>query len=147
MVINALNSGARVFMADFEDSTAPTWANIIEGQQNLYDANCRDISYTSPEGKRYRLNETPAVLFVRPRGLHMEEKHWRGPAPSISASFFDFGVYFVNNYRTLINRGSCAVLLSSQARKLIWKRGSGTTSSTSPKTPQASSAAPSAPPC
>ncbi len=106
MVINALNSGARVFMADFEDSTAPTWANVIEGQQNLYDANCREISYTSPEGKRYQLSESPAVLFVRPRGLHMEEKHWGGAHGSISASFFDFGVYFVNNYRTLMDRGS-----------------------------------------
>ncbi len=106
MVINALNSGARVFMADFEDSTAPTWANIVEGQHNLCDANARSISYTSPEGKRYQLNENPAVLFVRPRGLHMEEKHWGCPLGSMPASFFDFGVYFVNNYRTLTSRGS-----------------------------------------
>ncbi len=106
MVINALNSGAKVFMADFEDSTAPTWANCIEGQQNLYDANCRTITYTSPEGKRYQLNDDPAVLFVRPRGLHMVERHWGGGHGPISASFFDFGVYFVNNFRTLMDRGS-----------------------------------------
>lgn len=123
MVINALNSGARVFMADFEDSTAPTWANIIEGQQNLHDANCREITYTSPEGKRYALGENPAVLFVRPRGLHMEEKHWGGHG-SISASFFDFGVYFVNNYRTLKNRGSAPYFylpkLESHLEARLW---------------------------
>ncbi len=106
MVINALNSGARVFMADFEDSTAPTWANILEGQQNLYDANCRTITYTSPEGKLYQLGENPAILFVRPRGLHMVERHWRGMHGPISASFFDFGVYFINNFQTLLDRGS-----------------------------------------
>ena len=106
MIINALNSGAKVFMADFEDSTAPTWANCIEGQQNLYDANCRTITYTSPEGKRYQLNDDPAVLFVRPRGLHMVERHWGGAHGSISASFFDFGVYFVNNFQVLLDRGS-----------------------------------------
>jgi malate synthase len=124
MVINALNSGARVFMADFEDSTAPTWANVIEGQQNLHDANRREISYTSPEGKRYHLSDNPAVLFVRPRGFHMEEKHWGGPHGSISASFFDFGVYFVNNYRTLLNRGSAPYFylpkLESHLEARLW---------------------------
>jgi malate synthase len=106
MVINALNSGAKVFMADFEDSTAPTWANLLQGQQNLLDANRRSISFTAPEGKQYQLNVNPAVLFVRPRGLHMEEKHWTGHGGSIAASFFDFGVYFVNNYHVLSERGS-----------------------------------------
>jgi len=124
MVINALNSGARVFMADFEDSTAPTWANIIEGQQNLYDANTGEISYTSPEGKRYQLNDKPAVLFVRPRGLHMEEKHWGGAHGPIAASFFDFGVYFVNNYRTLMKRGSAPYFylpkLESHLEARLW---------------------------
>jgi malate synthase len=124
MVINALNSGARVFMADFEDSTAPTWANVIEGQQNLQDANLREISYTSPEGKRYQLNEKPAVLFVRPRGLHMDEKHWGGPHGRIAASFFDFGVYFVNNFRTLLGRGSAPYFylpkLESHLEARLW---------------------------
>lgn len=124
MVINALNSGAKVFMADFEDSTAPTWANCIEGQQNLYDANRRDITYTSPEGKHYQLNEKPAVLFVRPRGLHMIEKHWEGPRGPMSASFFDFGVYFVNNFRTLLDRGSAPYFylpkLESHEEARLW---------------------------
>ena len=124
MVINALNSGARVFMADFEDSTAPTWANVIQGQQNLHDANCREISFRSPEGKRYELNENPAVLFIRPRGLHMEEKHCRGPRGTIAASFFDFGVYFVNNYRALLDRGSAPYFylpkLESHLEARLW---------------------------
>ena len=81
MVINALNSGAKVFMADFEDANAPTWDNLIEGQINLRDAVRRTISFSSPEGKQYRLNEQVAVLFVRPRGWHLPEKHvlagWR----------------------------------------------------------------------
>ncbi len=124
MVINALNSGARVFMADFEDSTAPTWSNLIEGQQNLHDANTREISYRSPEGKRYELNDKPAVLFVRPRGLHMEEQHWTGSRQTISASFFDFGIYFVNNYRTLLDRGSAPYFylpkLESHLEARLW---------------------------
>ncbi len=128
MVINALNSGARVFMADFEDSTAPTWANCVEGQQNLADANARTMSYTSPEGKRYQLNEKPAVLFVRPRGLHMEERHWGGStgAGFIGASFFDFGVYFVNNVRVLMDRGSAPYFylpkLESHLEARLWNR-------------------------
>ncbi len=124
MVINALNSGAKVFMADFEDSTAPTWANVVEGQQNLCDANARNISYTSAEGKRYQLTEEPAILFVRPRGLHMEEKHWGCPLGSMSAAFFDFGVYFVNNYRVLMNRGSAPYFylpkLESHLEARLW---------------------------
>ncbi len=124
MVINALNSGAKVFMADFEDSTAPTWANCVEGQQNLYDANCREITYVSPEGKRYQLNENPAVLFVRPRGLHMVEQHWGGAHGPISASFFDFGVYFFNNFQVLLDRGSAPYFylpkLESHQEARLW---------------------------
>ena len=75
MIINALNSGASVFMADFEDSNSPTWTNGIEGQQNLRDAVARTIEFRSPEGKEYKLNPKPAVLFVRPRGWHLNEKH------------------------------------------------------------------------
>ena len=124
MVINALNSGVRVFMADFEDSTTPTWANCIEGQKNLCDANSRDISYTSPEGKRYQLVEHPAVLFVRPRGLHMVENHWGGSHGAIAASFFDFGVYFVNNFKILMDRGSAPYFylpkLESHLEARLW---------------------------
>jgi len=76
MIINALNSGASVFMADFEDSNSPTWSNCIEGQRNLCDAVRRIIEYRSPEGKEYKLNPKPAVLFVRPRGWHLNEKHF-----------------------------------------------------------------------
>src|SRR6202030_4026562 len=75
MIINALNSGANVFMADFEDATSPTWANIVEGQANLMDAVRRTITYESAEGKAYRLNEKTATLMVRPRGWHLDEKH------------------------------------------------------------------------
>src|ERR1035438_6163667 len=107
MVINALNSGANVFMADFEDSNAPTWSNCLEGQRNLRDANRRTIEYQSPEGKLYTLGPKPAVLFVRPRGWHMVEKHLPIDGSPISASLFDFGLYFFHNFRTLLHRG-CA---------------------------------------
>src|SRR5216683_324622 len=106
MVINALNSGANVFMADFEDSNAPTWNNCVEGQLNLRDANRRAISYRSPEGKLYELGTSPAVLFVRPRGWHMVEKHLRVAGSAMSASLFDFGLYFFHNARTLIQRNT-----------------------------------------
>ena len=104
MVINALNSGANVFMADFEDSNAPTWSNCLEGQRNLRDANLRTIEFTSPEGKPYKLGPNPAVLFVRPRGWHMVEKHFTINDSPISASLFDFGLYFFHNFRTLLDR-------------------------------------------
>jgi malate synthase len=106
MVINALSSGANVFMADFEDSNAPTWSNCIEGQINLRDANSRTIEYDSPEGKQYRLGKNPAVLFVRPRGWHMVEKHFLVAGAPISASLFDFGLYFFHNVRILQRRGT-----------------------------------------
>lgn len=98
MIINALNSGANVFMADFEDSNTPTWANQIAGQINLRDANLRKIDFTdAASGKAYRLAEKPAVLMVRPRGLHMEEKHLKLNGAFISASFFDFALYAFHN--------------------------------------------------
>ncbi|MDR5683297.1 MAG: malate synthase A [Armatimonadota bacterium] len=106
MMINALNSGARVFMADFEDALSPTWANVVAGQQNLIDAVRRTITYTSPEGKRYRLNETTATLVVRPRGWHLVEKHVWVDGEPISASLFDFGLYFFHNARELLDLGS-----------------------------------------
>jgi malate synthase len=106
MVINALNSGANVFMADFEDANAPTWSNCIEGQRNVRDANLRAISWQSPDGKLYELKPNPAVLFVRPRGWHMVEKHMLLDGRPISASLFDFGLYFFHNHRILLDRGS-----------------------------------------
>jgi malate synthase len=106
MIINALNSGASVFMADFEDSNSPTWRNNIEGQLNLRDAVRRTISFTSPEGKKYELAGKTAVLMVRPRGWHLEEKHYIVDGKPISASLFDFGLYFFHNAKELIARGT-----------------------------------------
>ncbi|MEH7093673.1 malate synthase A [Neobacillus vireti] len=106
MVINALNSGAKLFMADFEDATSPTWESIIEGQINLRDAINRTISFENPNGKTYQLNEETAVLIVRPRGLHLEEKHVLLDGKPISGSFFDFGMYFFHNVNTLLANGS-----------------------------------------
>jgi malate synthase len=106
MVINALNSGAKVFMADFEDANSPTWANMVEGQINLQDAIRRTISFTSPEGKDYQLKEQIAVLLVRPRGWHLPEKHMLVDGKPVSGSLFDFGLYFFHNARELMARGS-----------------------------------------
>ncbi len=106
MVINALNSGATVFMADFEDANSPTWDNTVGGQLNLRDAIRRAIDYTSPEGKAYRLNDEPAVLIVRPRGWHLPEKHVRVDGVEVSGSLFDFGLYFYHNAKELLARGS-----------------------------------------
>ena len=102
MIINALNSGAKVFMADFEDSNSPTWQNLIDGQVNLMDAVQGTIRYDSPEGKRYELADRTAVLMVRPRGWHMVEKHFLVDRNPISASLFDFGLFFFHNAKALI---------------------------------------------
>ncbi len=100
MVINALNSGASCFMADFEDSNTPTWENQISGQINLMDANARTIEFRdAASGKEYKLKDKTAVLMVRPRGLHMEEKHMKLDGQFLSASFFDFGLYLFHNRR------------------------------------------------
>jgi malate synthase len=106
MIINALNSGANVFMADFEDSNSPTWQNNLEGQFNLRDAIEGTISYVSPEGKRYQLNSTVATLVVRPRGWHLIERHFSVDGQPISASLFDFGLYFFHNAQRLISKGT-----------------------------------------
>ncbi len=106
MAINALNSGAQCWMADFEDANSPTWSNVIEGQLNMRDAAARTISYTSPDGKAYALKEKIATIVARPRGWHMEEKHVLLEGERISASLFDWGLYFFHNARTLIARGS-----------------------------------------
>ncbi|HEX9892608.1 MAG TPA: hypothetical protein VGA78_01740, partial [Gemmatimonadales bacterium] len=106
MMINALNSGARVFMGDFEDALSPPWINVITGQANCMDAVRRTLEYLSPEGKRYALGEELATLVVRPRGWHLEEKHLRLDGRPVSASLVDFGLYFFHNARELLARGS-----------------------------------------
>src|SRR5271157_5203527 len=106
MIINALNSGASVFMADFEDSNSPTWENCIEGQRNLCDAVRHTIEYRSPEGKEYKLSANPAVLFVRPRGWHLNEKHFLINGTPISGSLFDFGLFFFHNAKAQIASGT-----------------------------------------
>src|ERR1700693_3366144 len=106
MIINALNSGANVFMADFEDSNSPTWNNNIEGQHNLRDAVRGTIRYESPEGKRYQVGPNPATLFVRPRGWHLDEKHFLVDGKPISASLFDFGLFFFHNAKALLGKGT-----------------------------------------
>jgi malate synthase len=106
MIINALNSGANVFMADFEDSNSPTWRNNIEGQLNLRDATRREIAFDSPEGKQYRLKPSIATLMVRPRGWHLVEKHMLVDGRPVSASLFDFGLFFFHNAAAQLERGT-----------------------------------------
>ena len=106
MIINALNSGAKTFMADFEDSNAPSWANQIGGQGNLYDAVRRQVDFTTPEGKAYRLNPQIATLIVRPRGWHLDEAHVTLGGEPISGSLFDFVLFLFHNGRELLERGS-----------------------------------------
>ena len=106
MVINALNSGARCFMADFEDANAPTWSNMIEGQVNVADAVRRTIELTGPDGREYRLGERIATLLVRPRGWHLPERHVTVDGEPVPGSLFDFGLAFFHNARDLLERGS-----------------------------------------
>jgi len=107
MVINALNSGADLFMADFEDSNSPTWDNNVQGQRNLRDAVRRSIGYTDPAtGKEYRLNERVATLLVRPRGLHLPERHVIVDGSPVPGCLFDFGLYFFHNARALLELGT-----------------------------------------
>jgi len=106
MMINAFNSGANIFMADFEDSLSPTWENVVQGQQNLIDAVRRTIEFSNPDGKAYRLNPEIAVLLVRPRGWHLLEKHILVDGQPISASLLDFGLFFFHNARELQQRGT-----------------------------------------
>src|ERR1700686_776899 len=107
MVINALNSGASVFMADFEDSNTPTWSNLIEGHVNLRDAVRRTITFTDPTtSKAYKLNPTLAVLLVRPRGWHLPEKHVIVDGNPMSGALFDFGLFFWHNAKELLLRGT-----------------------------------------
>ena len=106
MVINALNSGSRVFMADFEDANSPTWTNMIEGQINLRDAVNRSITFTNPDGRFYQLNDETATLMVRPRGWHLDERHFLVDGVPIPGGLFDFGLYFFHNARPALERGT-----------------------------------------
>jgi len=107
MIINALNSGASVFMADFEDATSPVWENMISGQANLMDLWAGRIDFTDPvNGKDYKLGENPAVLIVRPRGWHLPESHMRVDGQDVSGALFDFGLYFFHNARAALDKGS-----------------------------------------
>jgi malate synthase len=106
MIINALNSGAKVFMADFEDSNSPTFSNNLDGQVNLRDAVRKTISFSNPDGRQYKLNDTIATLVVRPRGWHLVEKHVLIDGEITSGSLFDFGLYFFHNAKELLSRGS-----------------------------------------
>ena len=123
MVINALNSGARCFMADFEDANAPTWRNCLEGQANLIDANDRTIELETGE-KSYRLKDDPAVLLVRPRGWHLPERHFLVDGDQIAGGLFDFGLYLFHNGRRLLDRGSGPFLylpkLESHLEARLW---------------------------
>jgi malate synthase len=107
MIVNALNSGANAFMADFEDSTAPTWENVLAGQVNLLDANRRQIDFTDPRsGKRYALADRTATLIVRPRGWHLPEKHVTVAGEPVAGALFDFALYLANNHAALAARGT-----------------------------------------
>src|SRR3954469_7435436 len=106
MLINALNSGAKVFMADFEDANTPTWANMVQGQLNLTDAIERRIDFTSPEGKDYKLKDEVAALMPRPRGWHLPEKHVLVDGKPMSGSLFDFGTFFFHNAQRLLDKGT-----------------------------------------
>lgn len=124
MIINALNSGAKVFMADFEDSLTPTWQNIIQGQLNLRDAVKGTIEFTSPEGKKYSLNKETATLIVRPRGWHLPEKHMRVEGREIPGPLLDFGLYVFHNAKALLKKGSGPYFylpkLESYAEAKLW---------------------------
>lgn len=123
MVINALNSGANVFMADFEDANSPLWDNLIQGHLNLRDAIERTLSLTTPE-KEYKLNEQTAILFVRPRGWHLDEKHALVDGRPISASLFDFGLFLFHNADRLLSRGTAPYFylpkLESHLEARLW---------------------------
>ena len=126
MVINALNSGAKVFMADFEDANSPTWENVIQGQANLSLAIDRELEFESPEGKEYRLNEELATLLVRPRGWHLVERHFEVDGAPVSASLFDFGLYVLRNHARLAAAGTGPYFylpkLESHREAALWNR-------------------------
>lgn len=125
MIINALNSGAKVFMADFEDATSPTWANVVEGQVNLKDRWNADLSHVDPtSGKSYKLGDNPAVLLVRPRGWHLPERHLEVDGEIVAGGLFDFGLYVFHNAKAAMAKGSGAYFylpkLESHLEARLW---------------------------
>ena len=124
MIINALNSGAKAFMADFEDSNTPTWENTILGQVNLRDANRGTISFENPDGKKYALKDEIATLIVRPRGWHLPEKHMLIDGAPVSGSIFDFALYFFHNAKERLAKGSGTYLylpkMESHLEARLW---------------------------
>ncbi|MEP7003633.1 MAG: malate synthase A [Chloroflexota bacterium] len=124
MVINALNSGASTYMADFEDANTPTWENMVSGQANLIDAVRKSIDFTSPEGKRYTLNKELATIIVRPRGWHLQEKHLLVDGKPVAGAFMDFGLFFFHNAKAQLERGSGPYFylpkLESHAEARLW---------------------------
>jgi malate synthase len=125
MMINALNSGARGFMADFEDANSPTWANMVGGQVNVADAVRRRIEFTAPDGREYRLADDPAVLLVRPRGWHLPERHLLVDERAVAGGLFDFALFAFHNAAELLERGSGPYLylpkLESHLEARLWK--------------------------
>ena len=118
MIVNALNSGAKVFMADFEDANSPTWSNCLDGQLNLKDRWAGNIDFTdATTGKAYALKPDPAVLIVRPRGWHLDEAHVTVDGEPVSGSLFDFGLYFFHNARAQLAQGTGPYFYLAQARK------------------------------
>jgi malate synthase len=125
MMINALNSGANVFLADFEDALSPTWANLIQGQRNIRDAVRGTISLTTEDGREYRLGETAATMVIRPRGWHLDERHLTVAGAPISASLFDFGLFLLHNAEVLAAGGEGPFLylpkLESHLEARLWR--------------------------
>ncbi len=124
MVINALNCGAKVFMADFEDANAPSWENMLQGQVNLRDAVDRSITFTNPDGRFYQLNDETATLMVRPRGWHLDESQFLVDGRAIPGGLFDFGLYFFHNAKAALERGTGAYFylpkLESHREARLW---------------------------
>ncbi len=138
MIINALNSGAKMFMVDFEDSLSPTWEKICEGQASLHAAVRHTLTYASPEGKKYTLNEKIATLIVRPRGWHLPEKHVLCDGKPIAGAFLDFGLFFYHNAAYQAERGTGPVFLPSPNWKVPRKLRYGRISSLMRKSVSAS---------
>jgi len=148
MTINALNSGAKVWLADHEDANTPLWENVISGQLNLKDALDRTIDFTSPEGKTYALrpDEELPTIVVRPRGWHLPEKHITVDGEPTSGSLVDFALYLATSGQKQVDRGQ-GPYFSCRRWRATSRPGSGTTRSTWPRTSSACRAAPSARPC